>query len=236
MDGNDIAGSRHPHLFSPKLSPSYQFRIRSAHGSAQERYGVWLVISSLLTWMSLTDFGLAGNPLVNVIAEASGKDDRQLEQQYSASAFWALAAISIALGVTFLGAFHLVPWRSVFQVCAAVRTQELEQACAITLALFVFGLPLNMVASVYNAYQDGFVSNIWSIASNALALISLILVTQIRGGLPLLVIALSGTRMSIVMANGVYAFARRYPWLSPQPSAVRWLCVKRLLTLGGKYK
>jgi O-antigen/teichoic acid export membrane protein len=207
----------------------------TVHYLGAERYGVWLVISSLLTWMSLTDFGLAGNALVNVIAEASGKDDRQLAQQYSASAFWALAAISIALGVTFLGTFHLVPWRSVFQVSSAVRTQELEQACAITLALFVFGLPLNMVASVYNAYQDGFVSNIWSIASNALALISLILVTQIRGGLPLLVIALSGTRMSIVMANGVYAFARRYPWLSPRPSAVRWLCVKRLLTLGGKY-
>src|SRR5438034_11524886 len=35
-----------------------------------ERYGVWLTISSLLLWVALTDFGLAGNALVNVLSEA----------------------------------------------------------------------------------------------------------------------------------------------------------------------
>jgi O-antigen/teichoic acid export membrane protein len=145
----------------------------TVHYLGAERYGVWLVISSLLTWMSLTDFGLAGNALVNLIAESSGKDDRQLARKYSASAFWALTAISIALAVTFLVTFHLILWRSVFQVSTRVSTQELERACALTLALFVLGLPLNMVTSVYNAYQDGFVSNLWSIVSNAFALVSL---------------------------------------------------------------
>ena len=41
-----------------------------------ERYGVWLTISSLLLWVALTDFGLAGNALVNVLSEAVGHDDR----------------------------------------------------------------------------------------------------------------------------------------------------------------
>ena len=48
----------------------------TVHYLGAERYGVWLTISSLLTWMSMTDFGLAGNALVNVLAEASGKDDQ----------------------------------------------------------------------------------------------------------------------------------------------------------------
>ena len=39
------------------------------HYLGSERYGVWLTISSLLTWMALTDFGLSGNALVNVLAE-----------------------------------------------------------------------------------------------------------------------------------------------------------------------
>jgi hypothetical protein len=45
------------------------------HYLGSERYGVWLTISSLLTWMALTDFGLSGNALVNVLAESSGNDD-----------------------------------------------------------------------------------------------------------------------------------------------------------------
>jgi O-antigen/teichoic acid export membrane protein len=207
----------------------------TVHYLGAERYGVWLTISSLLTWVALTDFGLAGNALINVIAEASGRDDRELAREYSASAFWALAVVSTSLGLVFSATFRFIAWRDIFRVSAATSTHELYQACALTLALFVLGLPLNMVNSIYSAYQDGFVSNVWGIAGNALALVSLIIVTQFHGGLPLLVIALSGTRMAVAMGSGWYAFFRRYPWLAPAPSVIRWTCVKRLLNLGGKY-
>src|SRR5271168_4802514 len=60
----------------------------TVHYLGAERYGVWLTISSLITWLSMTDFGLAGNALVNVLAEASGRDDREGAQHYAASAFW----------------------------------------------------------------------------------------------------------------------------------------------------
>ena len=65
-----------------------------------ERYGVWLTISSLLLWLALTDFGLAGNALVNVLSEAAGNDDRVAARQYTASAFWALVTIALVMGVT----------------------------------------------------------------------------------------------------------------------------------------
>jgi O-antigen/teichoic acid export membrane protein len=116
-----------------------------------------------------------------------------------------------------------------------MSTQELHQACALTLGLFVLGLPLNMLYSIYSAYQDGFVWNVWTSASNAFALVTLIVVTQFRGGLPLLIIALSGTRMAVLLASSGYAFFFRYPWLFPTPHAVRWARIKRLVSLGGKY-
>ena len=205
------------------------------HYLGSERYGVWLVISSLLTWMAMTDFGLAGNALVNVLAESDGKDDRNAAREYAASAFWALSAIGLVLGIVFLAAFPWIPWRTVFNVSATVPAHELQQACALTLIFFVAGMPLSILNSVYSAYQDGFVMNLWGIASNTLALAGLIIVTQFRGGLPYLVIALSGTRALVHFANGFYLFFRRYPWLIPAPTAVRWMRIKRLLKLGGKY-
>src|SRR5215471_17509807 len=48
-----------------------------------ERYGVWLTISSLLMWVALTDFGLTGNALVNVLSEAIGRDDREAARNYA---------------------------------------------------------------------------------------------------------------------------------------------------------
>src|SRR5215813_758642 len=106
-----------------------------------ERYGVWLTISSLLLWIALTDFGLAGNALVNVVSEAVGNDDLALARHYAASAFWALVAIALVIGAAFAAAFPFVPWRAVFRVSDAITNQELESTCALVLALFAISIP-----------------------------------------------------------------------------------------------
>jgi O-antigen/teichoic acid export membrane protein len=206
----------------------------TVHYLGAERYGVWLTISSLLTWMSMTDFGLAGNALINVLAEASGKEDREGAQHYSASAFWALTGVGAFTGLIALVSFRFIPWRSVFQVSTATSTQELQLACALTLGFLVLNFPLSMLQSIYSAYQDGYFANMWGIASNSLALAALVLVSRFHGGLPQLVLALSGTRAAVNVANSFFLF-RRYYWLKPSPFAVRWACVKRLFSLGSKY-
>src|SRR5215469_12834028 len=80
-----------------------------------ERYGVWLTMSSLLMWVALTDFGLTGNALVNVLSEATGNEDREKARDYVASAFWALVAIALLVGMAFAVAFTVIPWRTVFR-------------------------------------------------------------------------------------------------------------------------
>ena len=206
----------------------------TVHYLGAERYGVWLTISSIITWMSMTDFGLAGNALINVLSQASGKDDQKEAQNYTASAFWALVGVSVASAIICISAFRFIPWRAVFQVSAATSTHELQSACALTLIFFVTAFPLSIQASIYSAYQDGFLSNIWGIGANLLSLAALVFVSQTHGGLPQLVLALSGTRTLVSIANCFFIF-NRYPWLRPTPSAVRIDCVKRLFHLGAKY-
>jgi O-antigen/teichoic acid export membrane protein len=206
----------------------------TVHYLGAERYGVWLTISSLITWMSMTDFGLAGVALVNVLAEASGKEDRVGAQQYTSSAFWALTGVSVVSGIAALAFFRYIPWRAVFRVSAATSTHELQVACALTLLFFVLAFPLSVQFSIYSAYQDGFLANVWSIAGNAISLAALVVVSQTHGGLPQLVLALSGTRCLVAIANVFFLF-RRYYWIVPAPSAVRWHCIKRLFSLGSKY-
>jgi O-antigen/teichoic acid export membrane protein len=199
-----------------------------------ERYGVWLTISSLLVWVALTDFGLTGNALVNVLSEAVGKEDRESERHYAASAFWALVVIGVIVAAVFAAVFPFIPWRAVFRVSDATSTAELAVTCALAVGLFVINLPLGLLRSLYNAHQDGYWANIWGIASGIASLLGLIVVTRFHGGLPELVIAISGLPALVLIANTYDAFVR-YPWLAPAPSAVRWSCVHCLLKLGGKY-
>lgn len=200
-----------------------------------ERYGVWLTISSLLTWMAMSDFGLAGNALVSLVGEANGKDDRQLAREYVAAAFWCLVSITASVALAMGLAFFRIPWRSIFRVSEAVSTHELHLTCALAVASLVTVLPLNMLQSIYSGYQDGYVANIWATASNALQLVSLIVVSQFRGGLPLLILAISGTRLLVALVNGSYLFGWRYPWLLPTVSVVHWFRIRQLFSLGSKY-
>jgi O-antigen/teichoic acid export membrane protein len=94
---------------------------------------------------------------------------------------------------------------------------------------------LSIQYSIYSAYQDGFLSNAWGIATNMCSLLALVIVTHFHGGLPQLVLALSGTRTCLACLNLCYLFFKRYRWLMPVPSAVRWHCVRRLFKLGMKY-
>ncbi len=206
----------------------------TVHYLGPERYGVWLTISSLIIWMALSDFGLAGNALINVLADATGRDDRRAAREYTSSAVWSLTAIGVLLAVVALLTFRFIPWNHVFRV-STVAPHELALACALTLAFFILGLPLSVQASVYNAHQDGFLTSAWGIAVNLVSLAALVIVTRFHGGLPQLVCALSGTRVFILFINAYFIFFRRYPWLFPAPSAFRWHCARRLFKLGGKY-
>jgi O-antigen/teichoic acid export membrane protein len=173
--------------------------------------------------------------LVNVLSEAIGRDDREGARHYAASAFWALGTIALAIGVVFVAAFHSIPWRAVFRVSDAISTQELELTCALVLTLFLINLPLSLLRSLYNAHQEGYLANIWGIVYGLVSLLGLVVVTRFHGGLPQLVLALSGIPALVLLANAYHVFVWRYPWLAPAPSAVRWTCVRRLLKLGGKY-
>ena len=131
----------------------------TVHYLGAERYGVWLTISSLITWMSMTDFGLAGNALVNVLAKpTAGKTVREHNNIPRCSAFWALSGISAVAAVLCLSTFRLIPWRAVFRTSAATSTHELQVAIALTLFFFVLNFPLSMQNSIYSAYQDGFLA------------------------------------------------------------------------------
>lgn len=206
----------------------------TVHYLGPERYGVWLTISSLLIWLAMTDFGLAGNALVNVLSEAHGRDDRQAAQEYTSSAVWALIVIAVFLAIGTLVSFPFIPWSAVFKV-TTVPPHELAVACALTLAFFIIGIPLSIQYSIYSAYQDGFLSNAWGIAINVASLVALIIVSRFHGSLPDLVLALSGTRTFLALINVYYLFFRRYRWLRPLPTAVRWHCILRLFRVGFKY-
>jgi O-antigen/teichoic acid export membrane protein len=200
-----------------------------------ERYGVWLTMGTAFAWLGITDLGFGGNALVNVLAEADGKDDLDAARGLVATAFWSLVVIATVVVLAFGCAFTFVSWTSVFNVSSSIAAHELRVCLALQAAIFLFMLPLGIVNATYRAYQEGYIANLWEMTASIGALIAVIVVTSIKGGLPKLALALSGTRLLVTIVSFVYLFCRRYPWLLPKPSLIRRDLFRRLISLGLKY-
>lgn len=196
-----------------------------------ERFGLWVTISSTIAMIAFADLGL-GNGLVNAIADADGKHDRTAARTHVSSAFFILTAIATILLCAFALLYPLVPWARVFNVTSTLAIQEVGPAVAIFVLCFALNLPLGVVQRVQMGYQELFVNAWWQALGNLLGLAGVVLVIQLRAGLPWLVLALTGAPALAALLNSVVLFALQRPWLRPQLSRVSRASVRAISRIG----
>jgi O-antigen/teichoic acid export membrane protein len=178
----------------------------------QERFGVWLIASSFLTWSSIADLGLA-NTLKNNLAEADGQGDVQRAIQAITSTIFAICSLTVILLVVLLLANPFIPWMRIFNVQRGLA--EISAFGLVCSLLFVARIPLTIPNQVYSGYQEGYYYQVISGGTNLLALVMLGLVTQLGGDLSALAWAFFGTLLAADVLAGFHLFGRHRPELFP---------------------
>jgi O-antigen/teichoic acid export membrane protein len=175
-----------------------------------ERYGLWMSVTSIVSLLFFADLGI-GNGLLNAIAEARGKDDVEAVHRYVSSAFFVLLGITTLFLAIFASVYPFIPWRRVFNVSSPIAVHEAGPAVIVFLICFLSNVPLDVVQRVQTGYQEGYLSNFWTIIGNLSGLGCLILVMHRSGGLPWLILAILGGGILGVLGNWVqeFGFARR---------------------------
>src|SRR2546422_2066828 len=119
-----------------------------------ERYALWVTISSIINLLSFADLGL-GNGLLNVISESHGREDRDAAAQSVSSAFLMLVSTAAVITMAFLLVYPHLPWTRIFNLTSPVAIREAGPATAIFVACIVLNLPLGVVQRVQLGYQQG---------------------------------------------------------------------------------
>jgi O-antigen/teichoic acid export membrane protein len=203
----------------------------AAHYLGLERYGLWLVAGSILGWLSLTDLGL-GNHLTTLLAQASGRGDREKEQLYAATALWTLGGIAAVIGLLAAICWPLIPWDRVFNVNSPLARAEAPVVAVILLTSTLANLPLSLANRIYYAYQEGWKGNLWQVGASLASLLALLIVVRSQAGLPGLAIALAGTPLLVTLVNMGYLLTYDKPWLLASPRIVRLSTVKTVMSGG----
>ena len=196
-----------------------------------ERYGLWMIISSVVIMLAFADFGL-GNGLVNAISQADGKDDRDAAKKAVSSVFFILFGSALFFFMVFSIVYQFVPWPRVFNVTSVQAMQESGPVMAVFFGCFALNLPLGIVQRIQFGYQEGYINNYWQIIGNVLGLIAVVIAILLKAGLPWLVVAMSGVPTLVTAVQWVFHLFLQRPWLLPRWSLFDWHVGKTLLGSG----
>lgn len=204
------------------------------HYLGADRYGLWIAISSVIALLGITDFGF-GNGLVNEIARAHGRNDRDMARSSISSALALLVGVAAMLGGALALAYPSIPWARVFNVSSSEAAADAGPAMAVFAACFLAGLPLSIVPRVQAGYQEGFHNSLWQAMGNVAALIGLLLAIAREASLPWLVGLMAGLPVAATLANGIHLFGVRRPWLRPRLTSITTVACRRLLRSGSLF-
>ena len=199
-----------------------------------ERFGLWLILGSLLTWISIADLGLA-NSLTNALAISDAKEDKQIAKEAVSSAFYLMLFIALILFILFLIIYPSISWERVFNIKSTLAKQEVGISIFVCWILFVIRLPLSIPGRIYAAYQEGYLYQIWSAIGSLISVFSLIFAIHIHANLPLLIVAGFGTLLIGDVLSAIHLFGFQRKWLIPKYKNFNLLQCKWLLKTGFQF-
>jgi O-antigen/teichoic acid export membrane protein len=198
-----------------------------------ERFAIWLILSSFLSWASIVDLGLASS-LTNILASADSKDDRKSAQNAISNTFYLLIILSFFAAIICIFSFPLISWQKVVNVNSNLAIAETPSAAAITMILIILRLVLSIPKQTYGAYQEGYIYQIWSTLGSVLGIVGLWIAVNNHGNIAALIATFFGLPLLGDLCAMIYLFKYSRPWLSPVLEQFSWLSSKKLLTTGSQ--
>lgn len=199
-----------------------------------ERYGMWMTITSIVLMFGSADLGMSGG-LVNHIADAAGRGDKDDERRASSSAFWMLSGVTSILAIGMLAAYPFLNTARMFNVHSPTAIHESGPAFLAFFYCFVLNLPLGTARGVQVGLQKGYVNSLWLILGIILSLVALLIAIHLRVSLAILVLSLSGPPLIASILNATELFGWSHRELMPRLKNFSRAAASRLLHTGLMY-
>jgi len=138
-----------------------------------ERYGIWVTMLSVTSWVAFFDIGL-GNGLRNKLAEALAVKDIRLAKTYVSTAYVTVSGIVSVVFVALISIAPFIPWTKVFNT-ASVGSAELSKVVLIGGGVSLINLVLSLCNQIFYACQQASYAALRQLLMNLFALLAVVL-------------------------------------------------------------
>jgi O-antigen/teichoic acid export membrane protein len=195
------------------------------------KYGIWITLTSVISWVSFFDFGL-GNGLKNKLAEALAKNNRELARIYISTSYVLISFIIGVVYIVFLLIFPFINWTKILNTPPEMHT-EISRLVFIVFSFFSLQFIIKLITMILQADQKSSISaGINTFASLLSLLIIFILTKTTQGSLLWLSIGVSSANLISPLVITLWFFNTRYSDLIPSIKHVKLTYAKDLMGIG----
>ncbi|RPD94358.1 polysaccharide biosynthesis protein [Aureibaculum marinum] len=200
----------------------------------QTTYGIWLTLTSFLTWFTFFEIGL-GSGLKNKLAESLASKDYKKGKIYVSTAYAILSLVVIFLAIAFFIANIFIDWTIVLNT-NEVSLQDLTTVAYIVFSFFFFRFVIKLIGIVLFADQRPALSNMLNTLGNLFVLLTIFILTKTtEGSLIYLAWALSAIPVVVLTISTFYFYTHDYKKIAPSIKYVDFKYARGLLNLGIKF-
>lgn len=200
----------------------------------KEEYGIWLTLTSIVTWFTFFDIGL-GNGLRNSFSHAIAKGNHKLARTYVSTTY---AILSIIFGIVLVLLYIIAPfinWALVFNT-STVSSGALLNVSLIVFSFFFIRFVVQLIGVILLADQKPAINNSFNVLSNIICIAIIYILKQTtEGSLPVLGLVLSGVPVFVLAIASILFYSNRYRQYAPSLNYVDFKESRTLLSLGVKF-
>lgn len=199
-----------------------------------ELYGVWLAISSILTWISFLDLGFSQG-LKNKLTEAIVNNDWKRGKALVTTTYVMVSMIFIPLGIIMEFILPLIDWCNLLNV-STIYAGEILMVMHVLIAFICIQMIVNVLTVVVAAFQRVAFSSLFGVIGQILSfVIIIVLIKTTPPSLMGLAFSYSAMPVLVMIVASFILYTNRYNKISPDLKTFDKGLIKELFTLGYKF-
>lgn len=201
---------------------------------SSELYGIWLALSSILTWLCFLDIGFSQG-LKNKLTEAIAVGDWVKGKSLVSTTYFMMILIFVPMCLIIGTLIPFINWCNLLNIDIKYQC-DIIQTMRVLIAFASMQMIVNVLVSVVAAFQKVALSNSFSVIGNAISLVVIFILTKTC---PPSILALAFTFAAMPVAVTVIAslilYFGKFRTIAPSITSVKLSNVKELFGLGYKF-
>lgn len=199
-----------------------------------ELYGVWLTLSSILSWLSFFDIGLS-HGLKNKLTEAIAKDNWIRGRELVSTTYISMAVIFVPLATISLFVVPHIDWVSLLNV-QNIYQEDIILSMQILVAFLCLQMVINVITAVIAAFQKVALSQSFGVIGNVISLGVIIILKHLSPpSLAMLSFVMAGCTFFLTFVASLVLYKKQFKRVAPTISCFNPVLLTDLYSLGFKF-